>query len=272
LGYQIAPEHWTETLFVRHPELYLPFIQSEKLYANQDVEGLHRIFDEFNVGGGSRILDLNCGIGRHAIQLANAGSEIVGYDLSLYYLEEAQSYANSTLDRKSRIRFYQGESNIAGEVLSKNGERDFNAIIIMSNSIGYNTEDYDIQTFKSIFEVADKDCIIIIETENRDWRIRNFQPYINLQFQELEVFEQWKFDLLSSYAEGNARFYRNQKGLDLRLLLDLDLRLRLYSLHELRKLLIASGWNYVKSYGNLKTLESPSFGSEHIVTIGQKNC
>jgi SAM-dependent methyltransferase len=262
-------EDWPYTMFVRHPDLYMPFLEYEGKYADQDVQSLLKLFHEFNVPSGSKVLDLNCGIGRHSIPLAEKGYKIVGYDLSSFYLHKAMSYANNVIIKNNKPRFYQGEANIAGAVLAKNREQDFDAILILSNSVGYKTEDYDLQTLKSISKVANKNCILIIETENRDWRIKNFQPYINFQFRNLEVFEQWKFNLSTSFAEGKRRFYKSEDGKELRLLLDLDLTIRLYSLHEIKRALNATEWSFLKGYSTLRTLGPASYDSEHLVTVGQ---
>lgn len=264
-------QNWTDTLFVRHPELYLPFLERDKKLAEEEVFWLLRIFDRYHVPRGAKILDLSCGIGRHTVNLAKMGYELVGYDLSSYYLEKAKALGNELVGNDGMMRFYQGEAAAAGKVLSRNGDRDFNAIIIMGNSFGFLDENYDSKTLMNILTVAAKSCVLVIQTENRDWRIRNFQPYINFEFEELEVFQNWNLNLETSTALGRSKFYlKDSTNKKLNLVLDLDITIRLYSVHELMKLINTAGWSYLTSYASSPALQRASYDAEHILIIGQK--
>src|SRR5262249_44410205 len=55
---------------------------------------------------GAMILDLACGTGRHAVELAARGYQVVGFDLSLAMLARASDEAQ---DRKQKINFVQGD-------------------------------------------------------------------------------------------------------------------------------------------------------------------
>jgi hypothetical protein len=140
----------------------------------------------------------------------------------------------------------------------------------MGNSIGFSTEDNDIRMLRNLVDICARNCILIIETENRDWRIRNFHPFIARQFEDLEVHESSKFNFETSVSHGRSKFYeRDRDGKVLNLLLDLNLTLRLYSLHELKQLIDQAGWTYLESYGDIQKLETVSYNSEHIITISK---
>jgi SAM-dependent methyltransferase len=51
------------------------------------------VVDEFELCMGSRVLDLGCGVGRHCIELAGRGIEVVGVDISQFMLDEAVARA-----------------------------------------------------------------------------------------------------------------------------------------------------------------------------------
>lgn len=76
--------------------------------------------------------------------------------------------------RSTEIRFYQAEVDRVVEVLLANGETDFNAII-MFDSLGFVGEGQDLQILTNLFKLATTNCILVTETENRDWIIRNLQ-------------------------------------------------------------------------------------------------
>lgn len=269
----ISNEDWAHILFVKYPYLFLPELEKLLGQSEEEVDGLCRIFEEFNVDKKSRILDLSCGIGRHAIPLAKRGFQVVGYDPSSFYLQKAQQRANSEVHgNKKCITFYVGEIDLVAEILSLNREGEFNAIISMFNSIGYATTEHDFKLFKDVLSLGATGAILITETDNRDYHIRNFLPYVNYDFDKLRIYESWKFNLEKSTAEGISKFYEKYGNNNnyLRLLLDLPVQMRLYSLHELKDLINKSGWVYQKSYGSVKKLNSATFDSRDIVTVSKK--
>ena len=48
------------------------------------------------------------------------------------------------------------------------------------------------------------------------------------------------------------------------------MRMRLYSLHEIRQLVNAAGWTFLNSCGDIKSLDEVSLNSKFLVTISQK--
>jgi SAM-dependent methyltransferase len=262
---------WAKTLFVEYPHLFLPVLENQKLNGEREATALDRIFDEFDVPRGSKILDLSCGIGRHSINLAKKGYQVVGYDPSPLYIEKAkQAVIDEIAGTRTEIRFYQAEIDRVAEVLLANGEGDFDAVI-MFDSIGFVGEAQDLQILTNIFKLAATNCILVTETENRDWIIRNLHPEIDLEFEKLKIHETWRFNLETSAAESRSKFYeKSPNRTSLRLVLDLNTRIRLYSLHELIRIISMAGWKYIKSLGDLLTLEPASSETPDILTISRK--
>jgi len=153
--------------------------------------------------------------------------------------------------------------------LCEKNEKDFSAIIIMYNSIGYSTTEDDLKVFHELQKVSSKDeTILITQTENRDWRINNFESSTISEYKSIQVHERWRFNLEDSISEGIFRFYRKRYQ-TLHFLLDLPINLRLYSLHELKYILNHSGWEFVRGYGNILSLEQASIDSPEIVTVSR---
>jgi SAM-dependent methyltransferase len=294
-------QHWAFKLFIEHPELYLPFLELGKEKAVREVEGIYKIFDEYKMRKDSKISDLSCGIGRHSIPLAKRGYKVIGYDISSLYLQKAREWAkreglinNNDRDEESNIiKFYQGDLRDAVKILSSNGQTDFDAIISMETSFGYFGEETDCQLFRDLASTcsysaksSDSSSILIVDTINRDYLIREFQPFgiHDISEQNLELHMKRKFNLESSSMEEEWKFYdkRKNKGekrkkktsaddaVHLRQILDLHLNLRVYSLHELIRLLKRAGWNCVSKYGDIVTLEPLNRGSRNMVLVSQK--
>lgn len=51
---------WAYSLFVKYPHLFLPILENQKFKGEREATALVRIFDEFDVPRGSKILDLSC--------------------------------------------------------------------------------------------------------------------------------------------------------------------------------------------------------------------
>src|SRR5438552_15093435 len=86
--------HWTETLFLRHPEVFLAVHENAWSTGEAQANDLQRILERFGVPAGGRILDAPCGIGRHGTRLAKMGYHVVGVDLSPTFVERAKELAD----------------------------------------------------------------------------------------------------------------------------------------------------------------------------------
>ena len=152
----------------------------------------------------SKILDLSCGIGRHAIALAKRGYCVVGYGPSKFFLDKARDYAKRELGDTNNVNFYVGDMNRVVDILHDNSEGNFDIIISMCNSLGYTDTNDDLNLFRRILELSVDDGIFVSETENRDWRIRNFFPFVNHDYGKLQVYEKWEFNFENSIAQSSS--------------------------------------------------------------------
>lgn len=261
---------WSYILFIEYPHLFLPIIEDLKKKTPKEINGLCKLFNQFNISKNSRILDFSCGIGRHAIPLAKAGYDVLGYDPSIFYIEQAKTWASKEIfSPATRLRFINGNPYKVSKVLLKKNDVNFNAIVIMDNSFGYKKESDDICMLKEIYKVASKNCILIMETENRDWRIVNFEPITIFNAKNIKIYEKWRFNFENSISESESTFYQ-KKGKVFHLSLKINTTLRLYSLHELKNLLNKSGWKYLKSFGDISTLKPFDNSTSNIITVSTK--
>jgi hypothetical protein len=66
-------KHWIEDLFREHPELFLDFFQARMEAVPGEIDTLFKRLRRHRLKAG-RLLDLNCGIGRHSVELASRGT------------------------------------------------------------------------------------------------------------------------------------------------------------------------------------------------------
>lgn len=66
----------------------------EMSWVEQTKSQVDFLWDVLDLKGGEKILDLACGFGRHAIELARRGCHVVGVDITNEYVQEARKQAN----------------------------------------------------------------------------------------------------------------------------------------------------------------------------------
>jgi SAM-dependent methyltransferase len=262
---RLKGKDWTELLFVRHPEVFLPWMESMKQRTPAEVGGLRRILEKFGIREGARVLDLASGIGRMSIHLAKAKFEVVGVDISPLYLEYAKRWAKRE-NVADRVLFYKFDMRDAARQLRKRGEIGFDAVINFGTAMGYYGERDDAVTFRSLRSVTSPGAILVIETINRDYLVKNFQEKAISDLDGIEWHDSRKLNLANSYMENNWRFYRKTRE-SLRLLLEVPVSHRVYSLHELKQVMSSAGWKYLESYGSTERLTPVSTDSFHMTIV-----
>jgi len=255
-------------LFVEKPSLFIGSLENVMEQATVEVAGLVNVFSEFQVSKNSLILDLCCGIGRHSVALAERGFKVVGVDLAPEFITRAKEIAVER-NVKQNVEFRVGDMRKVSKVLKDYGER-FNAVINLFTSIGYYDEETDRNILRQLLGLTASRGILVIDIANRDWLVRHFQARDVHQIGDVlfKVVER-KLNLESSRMENVWKFYRKHKQ-DLKYLDTVELNHRVYSLHELKKLVEESGWIYQSCYGGFNS-EPFTMDSKRMILIAKKN-
>lgn len=261
-------QHWTEKLFVEKPSLFTDSLENLLEQATGEVVGLVNVFSEFQVSKNSLVLDLCCGIGRHSVALAEKGFKVVGVDISPEFIARAREIA---VERKvnRNVEFKVGDMRKISEVLKECQEK-FNAVINLFTSIGYYDREMDRNILGQLRELTTSRGILVIDIANRDWLVRHFQARDAQQISDVlfRVVER-KLNLESSRMENVWKYYRKHKH-DLEYLETVEVNHRVYSLHELKKLVEESGWIYQTCYGGFNS-DPFTMDSRRIVLVAKKN-
>jgi len=255
--------HWTDELFVRHAGLYLTLLEGMFGRAEDEVRGVARLLDRGGVAAGSVILDLNCGIGRHAIHLAKIGYHVVGLDISPSLVERAIELAaeHAVADL---TEFVVADARMVGEVLTG---RSFDAIISMFTSLGYYDEQTDCSILSQCRGLARSGGLFVLETGFRDSIARSFQPYGVIRSGHLLLLHEREFRLETSRMEALWTFLE-KNGEDYRLRAEVNVSLRFYVLHELIELLERAGWRYRAAYRDFE-LREPSLDGNRVIIVAE---
>ena len=108
----------------------------DALYADKDYGAECDLVEEILRRAGRPIrnlLDLGCGTGRHSVELARRGYEVVGVDLSEGMLERARRRAIGTAPGSTTF--------VRGDIQTIQLERRFDAVLSMFAVVGYQISD-----------------------------------------------------------------------------------------------------------------------------------
>jgi SAM-dependent methyltransferase len=267
----LVDNNWAVNLYEKNSHLEIPFLKTMIPQAKRDVKGLCKILRRYDTQSGRRLLDFSCGIGRHSIELAKRGFRVVGYDPSEGFITFAKKRSKSLKrEYKKNVQFILGRPLEASSILSN---QKFDCAILMGNSFGFVDENFDVLMLKNIASVLHKGSLVILEVENRDWTLRNFQAFKFRQKERIQVNETWK--LISETSTFGSKFSyfeldSKEKGL-LRPILNLNIRLRLYSLHEIIRLLAVAGLSYEISYESIYDHSPVRHQNQDIVVVASRS-
>lgn len=113
---------------------------------------------------GSDILDLYCGYGRHAIELARMGYAVTGIDATQAFLDIAVQKA---AEEKVAVTFRQGDMR----QLAYDGA--FDAVINMFAAFGYFADDENAAVVRRVARALKPGGLFLIDLLNREWMVRN---------------------------------------------------------------------------------------------------
>ncbi|GCE06842.1 class I SAM-dependent methyltransferase [Dictyobacter aurantiacus] len=226
---------WYEKFFNEdYARLYAPFLLPAS--TEQDVTDIIRLLD---LQPEHSVLDLCCGYGRHALELARYGCQVTGQDLSPRLLERAQASAS---EQQLQVRWLQGDMRTIPF------ENEFDAIINMFTSFGYfDSDEEDQKVLQQVHKALKPGGFFLLETIHQARVARTSAPQGIIRYPDgLIVLEERQLDLFSShnnvrisllYPDGRRSEHRQS--------------IRVYTLTELAHMLRQAGLELTTYYGGL---------------------
>lgn len=115
---------------------------------------------------GAPVLDLCCGQGRHAVELAKRGLRVTGLDLNPEYLQLTRRAAKA-----SKIQL----ETVAADMREIPFEKTFDAIVNMYSSFGYlESEAEDLKVLESAAKALNSGGQLMLDMLNREWAVANY--------------------------------------------------------------------------------------------------
>jgi SAM-dependent methyltransferase len=213
------------------------------------------ILNTLNLPNGSRLLDLCCGYGRHAIPLAQSGLSITGLDRSYQMLRAAQQQAQK---EATSIHF------VRADMRAFPFELPFDAIISLFSSIGYfDNESENFNVIQNIAEALKPGGRFLVETTNRDFVVRHSLPMQVYRPTNMLLIEERSFDALTSRTHVDVTVIQN--GCETHL----SHTIRIYTPTELDLLLASVGLDTIAVWGDFHGNNFTS-DSQHMILLAEK--
>lgn len=189
------------------------------------------------------ILDIGCGTGRIALELAEIGYNVVGIDISSIYIDEAVRRAK---ERKlmDRVEFMLCD---ARELSKCVGNRKYDAaLFVWSSVIGYYDEDTDVNVLLQVRDIVkDSGALFFVDFVNGGYAAMEFTflgaKTIAYDYEDYVVLEKTIFNPVTSEILIKQLFYRKE-GRNLIYVDELHFKMKVYSLSELVNLAKRGGW------------------------------
>ena len=238
--------HWTEDLFVNHPELFVKGLEERVSIAGDEVDFLLKYIGKEGFKS-RRILDLNCGIGRHSIELGKRGISVLGTDLSPHYVQIANKRAKSQ-QVADKVRFKVADMRRIGAMLA--GEK-FDGIINLFTSFGFYDEKTNADILRQCSYLVRSKGFFALEIMNRDWIVRNFQPHGFSRHENLILLEDRAFDAKTSRIRTKWTYLVQEDAKNFVQEKQVTIDIRLWSVHELIDIFEKTGWKFKAVYPGL---------------------
>jgi SAM-dependent methyltransferase len=243
---------WFEEIFDEDYLRTLPFLTPQATQA----EALF-VADSLGTEPGARLLDVGCGYGRHAMELAARGYQIVALDLSLPLLLRG---ADEAQRRGLTINF------IHGDMRDLAFDSQFDGIYCLFSTFGYFDEDTNRKTIEGMARAMKPGARLVLDVLNRDYLIGELPTRVWWEGDGCVVLEEVEFNYFSSRVHSNRSIVFDDGRQ-----IEQEISIRAYSLHELGKLLHAAGLRVVEVSGSMAT-HGRFFGNQSrgLIVVAEK--
>ncbi|HEY5961584.1 MAG TPA: methyltransferase domain-containing protein, partial [Polyangiaceae bacterium] len=191
------------------------------------------IEESLGVAPGAALLDLGCGAGYHAVELASRGYAIVGYDLSLHQLALAQEVAQ---ERGQKLNFLQGDMREMAF------EEVFDGMYCWNTTFGYFEEEKNVVVAERMFAALKPGGTLLLDVANRDFVAMNQPSSVWYEGDSCVCMDDMSVDFFTSRLR-----VKRSLILDDGRTRECHYSIRLYSLHELGRILHDIGFRVTEA-------------------------
>lgn len=240
---------------------YKDWFNSEKylkVYSHRNDTEAEKLVDlilnNINIGPNSKILDMACGSGRHAISFAKRGYDVTAVDISERLISNAKSIAEQN---NVSIDF------ILSDILDFHSPKQFNISLNLFTSIGYfDSDEENFQVILKAYELLAEGGYFIIDYFNKSYLLRNLIP-------------------TTIFSENGDRIIQNRSIKGDRVVKNITIEssgtveefyesVRLYSYKEMITYFKSAGFSIIKEFGDYDGNKFSSDSSPRLIIFGKK--
>jgi SAM-dependent methyltransferase len=243
---------WFVDLFDEDYLRTLPFLTPQATQAEAEF-----VIETMGLSPGAQLLDVGCGYGRHAMELAARGYHVVGLDLSTPLLVRGGEEAHR---RNLTINF------VRGDMRELDFEAQFDGAYCLFSTFGYFDDETNKKALANIARALRPGGRVLVEILNRDYVIADLPTRVWWEGDGCVVLEEVDLNYFSSRIQVNRSVVFDDGRQ-----LEQEISLRAYSLHEVGKLMHAAGFRVLEVSGGYQT-RGRFFGnqSRHIIVLAER--
>jgi SAM-dependent methyltransferase len=236
-----------------YDRVYFPTFTPERNAAEADF-----IEAELHLPAKGKVLDLACGHGRHALELAKRGYRVTGLDIEARYIDMARQAAKEK--DLANVEF------ILGDMRDSHFESWFDAGFCYFTSFGYFSDDDNMRVLEHTAKALVPGGHFLIETVNRDWTIHRVENQPR-RWDEPEP----DFFILEdiSFNAHTSRIHTKRLIFDHGARRSVEYDIKLYTHAELDDMLEEAGLKVIATYGE-KDRSPYAVSSHRMIIISQK--
>jgi len=221
---------WWEEMFCEE------FLRAIPILSARQLEREVNFIDEgLSVAQGGKILDLACGAGQHAVELAARGYDLVGFDLSQSQLDWAGGLAQ---ERGQRLQFTYGDMR------ELSYQESFDDIYSWNTSFGFFEEEKNFDVAQRIFKALRPGGRLLLDVVNRDFVVSQQPGQTWFEGDGCVCIDDVSIDFITSRLRvKRTMMLTNGKNREC------SYSVRMYGLHELGKILHDVGFKILKVSG-----------------------
>jgi SAM-dependent methyltransferase len=197
------------------------------------------VMEALDLATGASVIDLGCGYGRHAMELAARGLHVVGVDSSLPLLLRGNDEAQR---RGLDINF------VHADMREIDYDAQFDGAYCLFSTFGYFDDDTNKKVATQIGKALKPGGRLVLQVLNRDYVIGDLPTRVWWEGDGCVVLEEVDFNYFSSRIQ-SKRSVVFDDGRQV----EQEISIRAYSLHEIGKLLHAAGLRVVEVSGGMFT-------------------
>ncbi|MDA1192515.1 MAG: class I SAM-dependent methyltransferase [Candidatus Poribacteria bacterium] len=239
-------------------EYYLPLLMSRADTTHVSPE-IDATLERLNIREGGAVLDLGCGIGRHALELARRGYRVTGVDRTAQYLELARARAESD---------DLAASFVVDDMRDFVQPGAFDGVVSLFTSFGYFQDpDDDRRVIQNVYESLKPGGSFVLDVQGKEIITRKFAPRewssVFVGGREILVLEEREIQPNWSGISSRWIFIEEERRGEFTVIV------RLYSAMEMIALLKSCGFASVEVYGSLSG-DAYDQDAKRLVAVGRK--